>query len=101
MTQETEVEEKGEALAFVTKKALITLRGDVCILFNGSACRIGAFIIEYKDAEGNGPAKIKVPNEVTVIGFPDGRKLTERIFLHLHYDMVICVMELPLDWKPI
>jgi len=90
------------AIASVTKKALVTLRGDVCILVNDSPVVTHAFIIEYQeDPTHNGPAKVKVPNEVTVIGFPDGRKLSRRIFLHLNYDMITCAMELPLDWKPI
>lgn len=98
---ENEENRGSSEISFVTKKALITLRSNVCILVNGSPVSSGALIIEYHDAEGNGPAKIKVPNEVTVVGFADGRKLTERILLHLHYDMIICVMELPHDWKPI
>ena len=98
---ENEENQGSSEISFVTKKALVTLRTNVCILVNETPCHIGAFVIEYHDAEGNGPAKIKVPNEVTVVGFPDGRKLSQRIFLHLHYDMIICVMELPQDWKPI
>ncbi len=63
------------ALAFVTRKVLLTLNPPVCLLMSGTPVFAGAVIAEYQQDVGD--QRMCMPQEFNVVGTPDGRKLSK------------------------
>jgi hypothetical protein len=89
-TQET-------AVAFVTRKVLVTFSHEVGILINDSAAFIRTAIAEYQEdpnKEENRYYREVLPHQFTVVALSDGRKLTKSLQLRVAAHVVVSIVEL-------
>jgi hypothetical protein len=86
-------EAKTEALAFVTKKVLVTFNQQICVMVNENPVFTHAAVCEYQQSSDEN--RMHIPDELTIVGLPNGPKLTKSLHARMSpYSSILAMVEL-------